>query len=395
MIGTSKSGFCEHGRPRRFGSAHGPLAGLDFALKDVFTLAGERCCFGNPAWLESHPPAEHTARAPELLLAAGATLIGLTKTDEFALSLTGENAHYGTPENPRAPARVPGGSSSGSASVVALGQVDFALGTDTGGSVRVPASHTGLLGFRPSHGLISCEGVLPLAPRFDTVGVFARDARVLERVCGVLLPDLDVPEPRALIALHDLQAFLDADATAAFEASARALASQLGLPLHWRPIASDVPTPRDWRSTYLTLQNLQAATLHRPWLEQKRPQLGSLIARRIQWLLNTESSGAARAEAQCQALSDWLSALLDSGAWLVLPSAPGAPPLRGLPDDAIEEYTGRALSLNSLASFGGFPQLSLPLATVNGCPFGVSLLGPRRADRALLRAAERARPRAE
>jgi len=391
VIGTSKSGFCEHGRPRRFGNAHGPLVGLDFALKDVFTLAGERCCFGNPAWLESHPPAEHTARAPELLLDAGATLIGLTKTDEFALSLTGENAHYGTPENPRAPTRVPGGSSAGSASVVASGQVDFALGTDTGGSVRVPASHSGLFGFRPSHGLISCQGVLPLAPRFDTVGVFAREASVLERVCGVLLPDLEVREPRALIALSELQAFLDADAAAIFEASASALASQLGRPLHWQEIATDVPAPREWLSTYLTLQNLQVAAIHRSWLEQKRPQCGSLIARRIGWLLNTEPSAAARAEAQCQALSSWLSSLLDSGVWLVLPSAPGAAPLRGLPDDVIEEYTGRALSLNSLASLGGFPQLSLPLATVDDCPFGISLLGPGRSDRGLLRAAARAR----
>lgn len=392
MIGTAKSGFCDHARrPRRFGKAHGPLAGLDFAVKDVFSLAGERACFGNPVWLESHGPAEHTARAPSLLFDAGANLIGLTKTDELALSLTGENAHYGTPENPRAPECVPGGSSSGSASVVALGQADFALGTDTGGSVRVPASHTGLFGFRPSHGLISTEGVLPLAPRFDTVGVFAREASVLERVCGVLLPELELPEPRALVALRDMQGFLDADATAVFEQSAAALASGLGLPLEWRDVGAGAPSPSEWLSTYLTLQNLQAAGIHRSWLDQKRPQFGSLISRRIQWMLSTEASAGPRAEAERGALSRWLGELLVAGAWLVLPSAPGAPPLRGLSDDATEQYTGRALSLNSLASLSGLPQLSLPLATVRGCPFGISLLGPSRADRALLRAAQRVR----
>lgn len=390
MIGTSKSGFCEHARrPRRFGAARGPLTGLDFAVKDVFNLEGERACYGNPLWLESHAPAEHTARATSLLLKAGANLVGLTKTDELALSLTGENAHYGTPENPRAPECVPGGSSSGSASVVALGQADFALGTDTGGSVRVPASHTGLFGFRPSHGLISSDGVLPLAPRFDTVGVFARQASVIDRVCGVLLPDLDLPEPRALIAIRDLQGFVDGDATAVFEHGAAALANDLGLPLEWQSIAADVAEPSTWLSTYLTLQNLEASGIHRAWLEQKRPQFGSLIARRIGWMLGTEASAGPSAEVNRSSLVAWLTALLASGAWLVLPSAPGAAPLRGQSDDALEQYTGRALSLNSLASLSGSPQLSLPLASVRGCPFGISLLGPRRADRALLRAAQR------
>ena len=390
MIGTSKSGFCEHARrPRRFGKARGPLTGLDFAVKDVFNLEGERACYGNPLWLESHAPAERTARATSLLLEAGANLIGLTKTDELALSLTGENAHYGTPENPRAPECVPGGSSSGSASVVALGQADFALGTDTGGSVRVPASHTGLFGFRPSHGLISSEGALPLAPSFDTVGVFAREASVLERACGVLLPDLPVTAPRALIALYDLQRFLDEDVAAVFEKGAAALADALGLPLTWQSVAAFVPAPSEWLSTYLTLQNLEAAAIHRSWLEQKRPQFGSLIARRVQWLLSTEASAGPGAEANRAKIAAWLGELLRSGALLVLPSAPGGPPLRGQSDDATEQYTGRALSLNALASLSGLPQISLPMTCVRGRPFGISLLGPRRADRALLRTAQR------
>ena len=391
MPATSKSGFCEHARPRQFGNTQGPLAGLDFAVKDVFSLAGERSCFGNPWWLESHPPAEHTARAVSSLLEAGANLVGLTKTDEFALSLTGENVHYGTPENPRAPDCVPGGSSSGSASVVALGQADFALGTDTGGSVRVPASHTGLFGFRPTHGLISCAGVLPLAPRFDTVGVFARDASVLQRACGALLPDLELTRPRALIAIRDLQGLLDADATEGFQQGARALSASLDLPLEWQTLTTLVPAPKQWLETYLTLQNLEASAIHRPWLEQKQPQFGSLIARRIQWMLGTEVSAAAGAEADCRAICGGLIELLGSDAWLVLPSAPGAPPRRGQSDDAIEEYTGRALRLNALASLSGSPQVSVPLSTVHGYPFGISLLGPRRSDRALLRAIQRLR----
>src|SRR5207253_8128299 len=142
---------------------------------------------GNPTWLATHPPAGVSAVCVEQLLAAGAQCEGKTITDEFAFSLLGENFHYGTPLNPAAPDRVPGGSSSGSASAVACGLADFALGTDTGGSVRVPASNCGIWGWRPSHGAISVAGVMPFAPTFDTVGIFAKSADVLERVATVLL----------------------------------------------------------------------------------------------------------------------------------------------------------------------------------------------------------------
>src|SRR6476660_5866814 len=165
----------------------GPLRGLTFAVKDLIDVAGHRTGCGNPTWLAAHPPAAVNAFCVEQLLAVGATCIGKTITDEFAFSLLGENFHYGTPLNPAAPDRVPGGSSNGSASAVACGLVDFAIGTDTGGSVRVPASNCGIWGWRPSHGLISVAGVMPFSPTLDTVGVFARDVNVLQRVAAVLL----------------------------------------------------------------------------------------------------------------------------------------------------------------------------------------------------------------
>src|SRR3954454_4283402 len=170
----------------------GPLRGLRFAVKDLIDVAGHRTGCGNPTWLAAHPPATVSAVCVEQLLAAGAQCEGKTITDEFAFSLLGENFHYGTPLNPTAPDRVPGGSSNGSASAVACGIVDFALGTDTGGSVRVPASNCGICGWRPSHGLISVAGVMPFSPTFDTVGVFTRSAELLQRTAAVLLAT-DVP----------------------------------------------------------------------------------------------------------------------------------------------------------------------------------------------------------
>src|SRR6476620_7685128 len=165
----------------------GPLRGLRFAVKDLIDVAGHPTGCGNPTWLATHPPASVSAICVEQLLAAGAQCEGKTITDELAFSLLGENHHYGSPLNPAAPDRVTGGSSNGSASAVACGLVDFALGTDTGGSVRVPASNCGIWGWRPSHGLISLAGVMPFAPTLDTVGVFTRSAELLQRIAAVLL----------------------------------------------------------------------------------------------------------------------------------------------------------------------------------------------------------------
>ena len=393
--------FCTHARVHLDGAASGPLSGLSFAVKDLFAIEGVAACFGNPTWLATHAPATRTAAAVRALLDAGATLVGVTVTDELALSLTGENQHYGTPLNPRAPARVPGGSSSGSAAAVAAGLADFALGTDTGGSVRVPASHCGIFGFRPTHGAVSTDGVLPLAPRFDTVGWFARDAEVLARAGEVLLaaspalvggagpaPDAVARAPARLLFPQDIATLVDVSAGAAFARVAGALARRLDSPLHPLAVAgADVPLAY-WLGIYLALQNAQAAAIHRPWIESARPQFGSLIGRRLAVALAGAAEDAARADAQRARLVDRLTALLDGGAtWLVWPSAAGAAPPRGSTDDAIDALTGRALTLSALASLAGLPQVSLPLAEADGCPFGVSLIGPRGADRALLAAA--------
>lgn len=159
----------------------GSLEGLRFAVKDLIDVQGYVTGCGNPDWAASHSPAIVNAVCLDLLLAAGATCIGKTVCDELAFSLDGENFFYGTPLNPRSPDRVPGGSSSGSASAVACGLAELALGTDTGGSVRVPAGNCGIYGLRPSHGIVSVAGVMPFAPTFDTVGILAGTMDVLTK----------------------------------------------------------------------------------------------------------------------------------------------------------------------------------------------------------------------
>eukprot|EP00873_Tetraselmis_striata_P001119 jgi/Tetstr1/421383/TSEL_012351.t2 len=162
------------------GAQDGPLQGRTVGVKDNFDLQGYKTGAGNPTWLDTHPPATATAPAVQALLDAGARVVGKTHMDELAYSLNGENAHYGTPRNAAAPGRIPGGSSSGSAAAAGGGLVDIGLGSDTAGSVRVPASYNGLLGFRPTHARVSLELATPLAPSFDTAGWFARDAATLK-----------------------------------------------------------------------------------------------------------------------------------------------------------------------------------------------------------------------
>ncbi len=196
--------FCKDSDAYLEGAKEGPLAGLTFAAKDIFDVAGHVTGGGNPDWKATHESAEKTAWAVRALVEAGAPMVGKTITDELTRGIFGENAHYGTPVNPRAPGRVSGGSSSGSASAVAGGLVDFALGSDTGGSVRVPASFCGLYGLRPTHGRIPLDGVLLQAPSFDTVGWFARDAGTFARIGAVLLQnEITEARPTRLVIAED------------------------------------------------------------------------------------------------------------------------------------------------------------------------------------------------
>ena len=200
------------------GRAGGPLSGLTFAAKDLFDVAGHPTGGGNPDWARTHPVPERHAWAVQTLLDAGADLIGKTITDEVSLGILGENPFEGTPMNPRAPGRVPGGSSAGSAAAVAAGICDIALGTDTGGSVRVPASFCGLYGIRPTHGRLDLTGMMAQAPSSDTTGWFARDAETFARVSSVMLGEA-IPDalPRRLVIASDAFAFADPDTAAALE----------------------------------------------------------------------------------------------------------------------------------------------------------------------------------
>ena len=372
--------FCRHTQVELAGAPQGPLRGLTFAVKDVFDLAGHRTGNGNPVWLETHPPAARTASSVERLLAAGAQMVGKTHTDEMTYSLNGENVHYGTPTNPRAPGRIPGGSSSGSAVAVAGGLADFALGTDCGGSIRLPASYCGIFGIRPTHGLVPTDGVVDLAASFDTVGWFARDAQTLRRVGEVLLPTTPFAPKRLLIA-DDAFAFVGLEVGAALAAAVGRLKAALADHRHVRVYASE---PAAWSGIFRVLQGSEIWRRHGDWIEAHNPSFGPGIAERFRWARTIDPAEVERLRPQREAVARRMAELLGGDALLCLPTAPGIAPKLATPPDELEVFRARAFGLLSIAGLARLPQVALPLATMGGCPLGLSLIGPSGCDRGLL-----------
>jgi amidase len=375
--------FCRHTHVELEGVSDGPLHGLSFAVKDVFDIAGYRTGNGNPVWLETHAPAMKTASAVVRLLAAGARMAGKTHTDEMAYSLNGENAHYGTPVNPNAPGRIPGGSSSGSAAAVAGGLVDFALGTDCGGSVRLPASYCGIYGLRTSHGLVPADGVVALAATFDTVGWFARDPQIMRRVGDVLLPATAASgfAPKRLLIAEDAFAFAGPAITAALDEGVTKVKAALADRCNVQVYSDD---PAAWAGMFRILQGDEIGHQHGTWIDTHHPSFGPGVAERFRWTRSIDPAEVERMRPRREVVAGRLAELLGSDAILCLPTAPGIAPKLATPSAELEVFRARALALLCIAGLARLPQISLPLGAMAGRPLGLSLIAPRGTDSGLL-----------
>ncbi len=367
------------------GAGAGLLGGRTFVAKDLFDVAGLTTGCGNPDWARTHEPARRHAWAVRVWLDAGARLVGKAVTDELAYSIGGRNFHYGTPVNVNAPGRIPGGSSSGSASAVAGGLADLALGTDTGGSIRVPASYCGLYGMRPSHGRIPLDGVMPLAPSLDTVGWFARDMDLLVRAGEVLLRETaaTAPTPRRLIVFDDAFALAGPAAAAALAPIVSRLEARLG-PAE-RVIAGEPGGGlTEWMWRFRKIQAREIWAVHGPWIRAVRPRFGPEIAERFRWAESVPEEEAERAKTAREALAGRLAELLRDGAIACLPSTPDIAPKLQASSEDLDRHRAGVMALTCLAPLTRLPQLSLPLARVDGCPLGISLMGGPGSDAALL-----------
>ncbi|MFC4321798.1 amidase [Litchfieldia salsa] len=363
----------------------GPLDGLTFSVKDVFAIKGYRNAAGNPDYLRTHGPSEENAPVIDSLLENGAKLIGTTHTDELMYSLNGENIHYGTPTNPKAPGHIPGGSSSGSAVAVAGGMVDFALGTDTGGSVRIPSSYCGIFGIRPTHGAVDITGVIPLADSFDTVGWMARDISTLKGVGEVLLKEQqdqrEEPFKRCLFLKDAWDQLLHKSTESSLSAFLPSIKEACEM---YEEITVSDEGLGEWANTFRIIQAMEIWEEHKDWIEAENPQFGPGIKERFEWASTLRRESYKDLLLQREKITNHLTRFLGVDGIFVIPAAPGCAPVKNLRGEELEEYRSRAMRLTCIAGLAGLPQVTLPLGEHEGLPVGLSIIGNHHQDLRLL-----------
>lgn len=370
------------GEPLVSGTGAGALAGQSVAVKDLFAVSGYAIGVGNPTWLLEAPVELAHAEAVSSLLAEGADVVGIAQTDELAFSLFGTNMHYGTPPNPAAADRVPGGSSSGPASAVAMGLADIGLGTDTGGSIRVPASHCGLYGLRPTHGNVSVAGVVPLARSFDTVGWLTRDAKTLHEVARVLLPVETAPRVTRLLLAEDLFDLVEPRVQGLLREAVDDLSTRLGLlvestsALHGADIDA-------WLHAFRTIQTAEAWGAHGLWLQRHPGALQDEIAERFAM---GSAVTAGELEASRKLMTQVRNALherVSPGSCLVQPAAGGPAPPRHMREEDKIRSRAETLRLTCPAGLAGMPAVVLPGGRLPDGPVGLCLVGHPGSDGSL------------
>jgi amidase len=364
------------------GAASGPLAGLSAVVKDMYDIAGERTGCGSPEWLATHPPAARNCPPVQKILDAGATIIGKTVCDEYFYSVSGANAHYGTPVNIRAPGRLPGGSSAGSAAACGAGLCDFALGSDTGGSVRVPASFNGIYGLRPTHERIEHSGVADMAPSFDVPGWFAATPGVFRKVGAVLLDNRGVAaQINRVVVLEDAFAQAEEPVADLLRTLLEFMSDDLPGMAHGR-IAPDGFDP--WREAFRIVQAYETWQTFGAFVTKHRPNIGPGVKERMQFASTVTSAQADASREVVNKARDHIRQIVVPGTVLALPTAPSIAPKIEISGAELEEFRTRVMRLTCTSGISGLPQMNIPGGTINGCPIGLSFIGWAGGDEALL-----------
>lgn len=380
------------------GSSSNAMRGIPLAVKDLFDTAGIRTTAGSKFFAENIPPED--AFVVEKLKQAGGLILGKTNTHEIALGVTGNNPHYGTARNPWDMTRIPGGSSSGSAIAVATGMALGALGTDTGGSIRIPASLCGIVGFKPTFGRVSVRGVFPLSWNLDHVGPLTKcvkDAAVILQVISLYDP-MD-PSSIKMLAGDYLSHLLD-------DVTGRKIALGLGDymesadPEVLSAVRESVPVfesvgckvqevNMDWlREAALankTMIQSDGAAVHRDRLREHPEMFGEDIRRRLEDGANTTSTEYILARRTQTEIRKRFEQFFESYDFLITPTTPiPAPTIEG--HDAVEQ-AGRLTRFTAPFNLAGLPALSLPCGfTKEGLPIGLQIISRAWADAKVLNA---------
>ena len=387
MKNPELNAWCDYPQVNVQHADSGPLAGLTLAVKDIFQVAGYPNGWGQPTRLAEAEPDTENQSVVQKLLDAGISVEGKSQCEELCFSLTGINKHYGAPVNGAAPDRVTGGSSSGSVSLVSNGIVDVATGSDTGGSVRAPASYCGLIGLRATHGRISLDRTMPLAPSFDVFGWFAKDAETYAKVGDVVLDDDEDKTPLTrLIASPELDSMLlgDADYIAYAKAAER-------VEKHFDTERDFSELPFDLTEAYWAFRKCQAYDAWQalgPWITKNKPDLGPGIKDRFEFGEAITKDEFEEASGQRLNVRVKLEEWIGKDGLLVLPTVPSCAPLKSESEETLQAFREQAIMLLCLSGNSGLPQITLPLAEVYGAPLGLSLIGPRGSDKRLIQIAK-------
>jgi len=384
--GNELNAWCDYPQVEVPHSASGALAGLTLAVKDIFQVSGYRNGWGTPTRLQEAEIDVETQSSVQKMLDAGARILGKSQCEELCFSLTGINAHYGAPVNSAAPERVTGGSSSGSVSLIAGGVVDIATGSDTGGSVRAPASYCGLVGLRTTHGRIPLDRTMPLASSFDCFGWFAKDMATYCAVGDVLLDDdaSDV-KLRRLVGSPELDSMLLADEDyLSFAKGAELVEKHFDMERDFQNL------PFDLDRSYWAFRICQAYEAWQSlgdWISSRKPALGPGVKERFEYGEQLSKEDFEAASSDRRDITRALEELIGEDGVLVIPTVPSCAPLKSESKDTLQAFREQALRLLCLSGLSGLPQITLPLAEVYGAPLGVSMIGPRGSDKRLIKIA--------
>ena len=359
---------------------YGLLSNLNFVLKDMCDVKNFKTSCGNPDFFKKCDFANDYAPFLKDLLNEGPVLKGITVCDEFFYSLIGENGHYGTPTNLNAPSCVPGGSSSGSAAALTTDLYDFSIGSDTGGSVRIPASFCGLIGMRPTHNRINTKGVYPMAPSFDTVGWFANNPEIFQKVGNVLLNNIERSNVdfKQYVVAEDLLELCDAEVQSNFNNYINVNIPNINktrLSTNTKAIIAD---------NFRILQGAEVKANIIPWIEKNKPNISPEIRSRIDMASKITDIEVSRALIFRNHLIDEIKKSLPEGTIAVFPTSPFSAPKSGQDDESLGSFRKRLMELTSIAGMTSRPQITIPRLKDKSGPVGISLLGWKYSDEILL-----------
>lgn len=360
----------------------GQLKELTFAAKDVFKILGSTYGNGHPKWLETNTPDDFTTSIIMKLLEEGADLVGKTVCDELCFSISGENWNYGSPINPHDPRRYAGGSSSGSGVAVAGGLVDFSLGSDCLGSVRVPASYNGVLGMRPTYERVPNDGEAPYCESMDVLGYMSSDTEVFRKISKVILgEDKNNTRFKKLLVAKDCFDIVDTGVKEALRPAMEYIGDNIDL---IEEIDISPVNISEWVDIFRYIQGYEVWESYGGWIRKYRPRLSRGPKERLEWASSIRLEQYQDALNKRLEIIDRINSVVCEDTLLCMPTVASIAPLRTTSLKEINKIRAQSSALLCISPLTGIPQVTLPMVKQHNLPLGISLLGAQGRDLSLV-----------